>query len=68
MAANPGPLPLPDNLSAPARRAFEAAGIRSLEDVAARSKAEIKKLHGVGPMTILQLDRALKTSGLGFKA
>ena len=59
---------LPDNLSAPARRAFEAAGIRSLEDVAARSKSDLKKLHGVGPMAILQLDRALKTNGLGFKA
>ena len=68
MASNSNSPALPDNLSAPARRALEAADIRSLQDVAARSKAELKKLHGIGPMAILQLDKALKDNGLGFKA
>jgi hypothetical protein len=59
---------LPDNLAAPARRALDAAGIGTLQDVAARSKAELKELHGVGPMAILQLDHALKAQGLSFKS
>lgn len=65
-AARPS-LPVPDTLSAPARRALAAAGIENLGGVANLTKAELKKLHGIGPMTILQLDRALKAHGLEFK-
>ena len=58
---------LPENLSAPARRALAAAGITSLRDVATRTQKELRALHGIGPMAILQLDRALRTAGLRFK-
>jgi len=55
------PLPL---LGAPARRALEAVGLRNLEDVAARARAEIRALHGIGPKALERLDVALKAAGL----
>jgi hypothetical protein len=58
---------LPAKLSAPAIRALEGAGITSLEDVAKRSAAEIKALHGIGKFAILQIDKALHDAGLRFR-
>ena len=58
--------PLP-KLSAPAQRALASAGVSSLEDVAKFTKIEILGLHGVGKSTILHLEEALRTAGLGFK-
>jgi predicted flap endonuclease-1-like 5' DNA nuclease len=57
---------LPNNLSGPAQGAFAAAGITSLEQIAALSEAEILKLHGVGPKTIPTLRSALEARGLAF--
>ena len=50
--------------SAPAARALAAAGIETLEDVAATDRAELARLHGVGPKALVQLDEALAAAGL----
>ena len=65
MTHNPQQDDLP-KLSAPARRALATLGIYRLEQVAAFSEAEIKKLHGMGPNGIEQLRRALAEHGLTF--
>jgi uncharacterized protein YdhG (YjbR/CyaY superfamily) len=50
-------------LSAPARRALEAAGIRSLRDLAARSETELLALHGLGPKSLGPIREALASAG-----
>jgi hypothetical protein len=57
---------LPVELSNPARRALTGAGCRRLDQVAALSEAEVRRLHGVGPTAITQLRRALAARGLAF--
>jgi hypothetical protein len=59
--------PLP-RLGGPARRALAAAGIRTLEELAERPKAEIEALHGMGPNALGVLGEALRTHGLGYRA
>jgi len=54
-------------LSAPARRALEGNGIRTLEQLAKFSEKEILALHGVGPSSIPRLRVALEGMGLSFK-
>lgn len=54
-------------LSAPARRALENMGIKSLKDLSRYTEKEILKLHGMGPSSIPKLKAALKKSGLQFK-
>jgi hypothetical protein len=51
-------------ISAPATRALAAAGIETLEDVAAADRAELARLHGMGPKALAQLDAALAEAGL----
>jgi hypothetical protein len=55
-------------LSAPARRAFERAGIATPEQLSAFSEKEIRILHGVGPSTIPILKQVLLLAGLDFKS
>ncbi|MFO0675801.1 MAG: VOC family protein [Polyangiaceae bacterium] len=57
-----------DGLSAPARRAFDRAGIDSVRKLATFSKAEIAGLHGVGPSTFPTLKKWLAKEGLAFRA
>jgi hypothetical protein len=59
--------PLFGRLSAPARRALEAAGISSVEHLAQHTRRDIKSLHGIGPLAMLQLDKTLNERGLRFK-
>jgi DNA-directed RNA polymerase alpha subunit len=59
-----GFLPL---LPAPARRALENAGIKTLTDLSKRSEAEILALHGIGPSSIPRLRQALKTKKMSFR-
>jgi hypothetical protein len=56
----------PAGLSAPARRALAAAGVRRLDDLAGRPEAEIAALHGMGPKAIELLRGALTGRGLSF--
>ncbi len=54
-------------LSAPARRALEGAGIDTLKKLSVKSKKEILNLHGMGPASIPKLEQALKSQRLSFK-
>jgi hypothetical protein len=53
-------------LSAPARRALENQGIKTLRQLSKFSEEEILELHGMGPSSIPKLRRALKAKGLAF--
>ena len=54
------------SLAAPARRALENAGIKTLRQLAQKSEADILKLHGMGPSSIPKLRAALQAEGLSF--
>ena len=54
-------------LSAPARRALENNGIKTLQQLSRHSEAEIMKFHGVGKTTLPILQKELKEEGLAFK-
>ncbi len=54
-------------LSAPARRALENAGIKTLKQLATHSEKEILVLHGMGPASMPILKTALKEEGLSLK-
>ncbi len=56
----------PTDLSAPARRALDAAGYLRLDQLARVSEAELERLHGIGPKSIRQLRSALDARGLSF--
>ena len=53
-------------LSAPARRALQGAGITTLPRLAKLSKKAVLALHGMGPGSIPKLEKALATKGLRF--
>lgn len=55
-----------NGLSAPARRALENAGIKTLKQLAKYSVKEILALHGIGPSAIPRLEAELKKAGLKF--
>ena len=55
-------------LAAPARRALESQGIRTIEQLAAYQEAEILAWHGLGPSSIPKLRKALAEKGLSFKS
>ena len=50
----------------PARRALELACYTRLEHLAGARRAELAKLHGVGPGALRVLAEALATRGLSF--
>lgn len=54
------------SLSAPARRALENKGIRTLQELSQFSEKEILQLHGIGRTAIPKLVQLLKTEGLKF--
>ena len=54
-------------LSAPARRALENAGIKSLRQLAKYRKSEILELHGMGPSSIPTLVKVLEKESLNFR-
>lgn len=53
-------------LSAPARRALESAGLQTIEQAAGRTRYEIEQLHGIGKTAMTALDRALALEGLNY--
>ena len=53
-------------LSAPARRALENAGIKTLKQLSAYSEKELLQLHGFGKSSLPVLQSALKEKGLSF--
>lgn len=54
-------------LAAPAKRAMENNGIRSLKQLSGFSESDILKLHGIGPSSLPKLRIVLKAKGLSFK-
>lgn len=54
-------------LAAPACRALENAGIKTLSQLAKLSEAEVLALHGMGKSSLPILQKALKEKGLTFK-
>ena len=57
-APRPAGTPLP-SVGAPATRALRAAGLTTLEAVAAVPEADLLALHGVGPIAVARLRAAL---------
>jgi DNA-directed RNA polymerase alpha subunit len=58
----------PSSLGAPARRALENNGIKTLEQLSKCTEAEILEFHGMGDSSIPKLKKALKEKGLSFKS
>jgi uncharacterized protein YdhG (YjbR/CyaY superfamily) len=54
-------------LPAPARRALQSNGIKTLADLAQHTEAEILSFHGIGKTAIPILEKALKEKKLKFK-
>ncbi|MEU3794510.1 hypothetical protein [Streptomyces fructofermentans] len=58
---------LPAGIGRPATRALLGADVRSLEEVARHTEAELLALHGVGPKAVRVLAEALERKGLAFR-
>lgn len=58
----------PPSISAPARRALENNGIKTLAQLAKNKESAIMKFHGIGKASLPKLRAALKEKGLGFKS
>lgn len=54
-------------LAAPARRALENAGIKTLKQLARLSEKELLALHGMGPNAVTKLKAVLAANGMQFK-
>lgn len=63
----PSGTPLPRAIGAPATRALRAEGVTSLELVADWREADLRALHGVGPIAVERLRDALAERGLAFR-
>ncbi|MGH2565361.1 MAG: DUF1801 domain-containing protein, partial [Ginsengibacter sp.] len=57
----------PATISAPAKRALENNGIKTLQQLSKHTEADILKFHGIGKTAIPILQKALKEKGLSFK-
>jgi uncharacterized protein YdhG (YjbR/CyaY superfamily) len=55
-------------LGAPARRALDNAGIKTLKKLSTYSEEQILALHGMGPSSIPKLKSVLSQEGLTFKS
>jgi predicted RecB family nuclease len=55
-------------LGAPARRALEREGIKTIEQLAGYSEKEILSLHGMGKSTLPKLKQLLTENELTFKS
>jgi len=54
-------------LSAPARRALQNNGLKTLQDLAKYSEAEILQFHGIGKTAIPAIQKVLKEKGFNFR-
>ena len=55
-------------LVAPARRALENNGIKTLQELSKYTKTEVLDFHGIGPSSIPILEKLLNKNGLSFKS
>ena len=56
------------DLAAPAQRALEGAGIRSVKDLSKKTERQVSGLHGMGPGAMKKLMTLLRSEGLKFKS
>ncbi|MFZ1786666.1 MAG: DNA-directed RNA polymerase subunit alpha C-terminal domain-containing protein [Saprospiraceae bacterium] len=54
-------------LAAPARRALENNGIKTIEKLSSFTEKEVLALHGMGKSSIPKLQKLLSENGLTFK-
>lgn len=54
-------------IGAPAARGLAAAGYSSLRELADADRAELSRLHGVGPKALGIIEAALKEHGLTLR-
>lgn len=54
-------------LASPARRALNAAGITTLEELSSRSKDEIMAMHGIGKNALATIEQVLKQNQLKLR-
>jgi DNA-directed RNA polymerase alpha subunit len=54
-------------MAAPARRALENNGIKTLQELSKYSKKEVLSFHGMGPSSIPKLEKLLHENQLSFK-
>ncbi len=54
-------------LAAPARRALENKGIKTLQELSKYSRKEVLNFYGMGPSSIPKLEKLLHENGLAFK-
>jgi predicted flap endonuclease-1-like 5' DNA nuclease len=66
-ATHPNRSAFPHGVGGPALRALAQAGVRSLDDLARWSEAELGALHGLGPKALGALREALAASGRQFR-
>ena len=57
----------PDSLGAPAKRALENNGIKTLKQLSQYREQEVLKFHGMGPSSLPKLREALRSENLSFK-
>jgi len=58
--------PLPRTIGAPATRALRAVDVHTLEAVSGWRRADLAALHGVGPVALDRLERAMAEIGLTY--
>ena len=56
----------PRGIGAPATRALIAAGYTGLRQLAGVPAAELKRLHGMGPVALSRMQAALEAQGLSL--
>lgn len=54
-------------VAAPARRALQHAGIRSLVELTAFREEQVLQWHGMGPNAVEKLKAAMKAKGWTFR-
>jgi hypothetical protein len=59
-------LSIPADLAKPAQRALAGAGYTRLDQLTKVSENDLRRLHGMGPKAIAQLQKALAAHGLSF--
>ena len=65
-ATHPNRAAFPNGMSGPALRALDAAGVRSMDDLARWKERDIAALHGMGPKGVRRLREALASLGRCF--
>jgi len=64
---HPNEAAFPKGVGGPALRALQNAGVRSVDDLARWSEADLAKLHGMGPKALGILRTALAARGKGLR-